>query len=370
MQRSLRLAYFAHSLQSDWNNGNAHFLRGLLRALGSSGVQVSAFEQSGAWSVENVRTEARGARSLQGFAETFSDINLQVYSTDDPHELWVERLQSIDVVILHEWNPVSLAELLLELRQDLGFTLLFHDTHHRASSSPEAFSQLRLSEFDGVLAFGKALEDVYRQRFGIRNVWTFHEAADVTNFHPIQAIEREPLIVWIGNWGDDERSKEIVEYLLQPARALAPEFKTRIYGVRYPAEGLAGLEHYGVEYAGYLPNLNAPSIYAGARLTVHVPRQQYSQVIKGIPTIRVFEALACGIPLVSAPWEDSEQLFRKKDFAMAQSPEEMFTLMQRLLRDVQLAEAQAECGLETILARHTCCHRAQQLIEICEELRP
>src|SRR5579884_2180221 len=55
MQHSLRLAYFAHSLRSDWNNGNAHFLRGLLRALRCSGAEVTAYEPESAWSIENLK---------------------------------------------------------------------------------------------------------------------------------------------------------------------------------------------------------------------------------------------------------------------------------------------------------------------------
>ena len=368
MQRSLRLAYFAHSLRSDWNNGNAHFLRGLLRALRCSGADVTAYEPESAWSIENLQAEVDGSRALGDFAATFSDLDIQTYSARETLEVWRERLRGTELVVMHEWNPSELAGLLLSLRDELGYKLLFHDTHHRASSSPESFAEFRLREFDGVLAFGRALENVYRKRFGIENVWTFHEAADTTNFHPMPEIAREPLVVWIGNWGDDERSHEIVQYLLKPAQELAPEFYTRIYGVRYSSAGLEALRTHGVEYAGYLPNLDAARAYAGAQLTVHIPRQQYSQVMTGIPTIRVFEALACGIPLVSAPWDDSEQLFRKGDFSMAYSPAEMLSAMQRLLREPRLAEDQAACGLETVLTRHTCNHRARQLTEIYEEL--
>jgi spore maturation protein CgeB len=230
-------------------------------------------------------------------------------------------------------------------------------------------AEFGLERFDDVLAFGQALEMLYRERFGIENVWTFHEAADTTNFHPHPELARDPRIVWIGNWGDDERSREICDYLLKPAAALAPEFQTRIYGVRYPAEGLNALRAHSVEHAGYLPNLDAPRVYATASLTVHIPRQQYTQAMKGIPTIRVFEALACGIPLVSAPWSDTEQLFRPGDFTMTHSPAEMLDAMRRLLREPQLAREQAERGLETVLAHHTCGHRAQQLMDIFEEIR-
>lgn len=368
MQRRLRISYFAHSVRSDWNNGNAHFLRGLLRALRCKGADVTVYEPESAWSIENLRAEKDGIRALDSFVETFSDLDVQTYSADDSNELWKERLRGTELVILHEWNPSVLARMLVELKEELGYKLLFHDTHHRASSSPESFAEFQLKDFDGVLAFGKALEMLYRERFGIQNVWTLHEAADTTNFHPLPLPSREPLIVWIGNWGDGERSKEINDYLLDPAEELAPEFRTRIYGVRYPPEGLKALRTHGVEYAGYLPNLDAPRVYAEARLTVHIPRQQYSKVMTGIPTIRVFEALACGIPLVSAPWCDAEQLFRQGDFAMAQSPAEMLEAMQQLLREPTMAEEQAACGLETVLARHTCNHRAEQLREIYEEL--
>src|SRR5579875_369669 len=160
MQRSLRVAYFAHSLRSDWNNGNAHFLRGLLRALQSEGCSVTVYEPESAWSIENLRAEDAGERALDSFAAAFSDLDIQTYAPDESDEIWTERLRGTELVILHEWNPPELAHLLLRLREKLGYKLLFHDTHHRASSSPESFAQFGLERFDGVLAFGCALERI------------------------------------------------------------------------------------------------------------------------------------------------------------------------------------------------------------------
>ncbi len=65
-----------------------------------------------------------------------------------------------------------------------------------------------------------------------------------------------------------------------------------------------------IEYRGYLPNLFSPQVYAESMVSVHIPRRQYANGLAGIPTIRVFEALACGIPLVCSPWRDEENLFR------------------------------------------------------------
>ncbi len=369
MSRSFRLAYFAHALRSDWNNGNAHFLRGLLNNLRELGHEITAYEPANEWSLENLLQEPNGQASLDQFAQLYPDLHVALYGAPEVanEAAWRTRLADTDVVILHEWNPPALAHTLLTLRDQLGFKLLFHDTHHRASSSPESIRALGIDRFDGVLAFGETLRTLYRDRLDIPNVWTLHEAADTRLFHPVPGTERTQDIVWIGNWGDNERSAEIRTFLLDPAAQLR-QFHMTIYGVRYPEDGLQALAAAGVHYGGYLPNLQAPEIYAASLLTVHVPRQQYAAAMHGIPTIRVFEALACGIPLISAPWQDTESLFREGDFTWAHSTADMASAMLHLLTRPAEAAAQAARGRETVLARHTCRHRAEQLSNILEDL--
>ena len=369
MSRKLRVAYLAHSLRSDWNNGNAHFLRGLLREMDAMGHEVLVFEPASEWSIENLRTEPRGDESLQQFAAMYPELAIRTYEAQDREAaaFWGAALHDVDVVILHEWNAPALAHLLLEVRESAEFKLLFHDTHHRASSSPEQIRLFGTDRFDGVIAFGEALRRIYHDRFGLRRVRTLHEAADTTVFKPMPGHEKRQDVVWIGNWGDDERSREIREFLLTPASRM-PDHSFTIYGVRYPADALRALDEAGVSYGGYLPNLQAPRTYAQSRLTAHVPRQQYAQAMDGIPTIRVFEALACGIPLISAPWNDSEHLFRGGDFLFARNADEMEEYVHHLLEDPAAADALAQRGLETVLARHTCRHRAEELTAICEEV--
>ena len=362
-----RIAYLAHSLRSDWNNGNAHFLRGLLRAMVALGHTVQIFEPAAGWSVQNLREESIGQQSLAAFDRTYPDLSVSTYPADADPDLWQQLLATVDVVILHEWTTPDLIQILLALRPTCGFALLFHDTHHRASSSPEEIDRLSVPHFDGVLAFGNVLRDIYRTRFHIENVWTLHEAADITIFHPLPDRLTQQDVVWIGNWGDNERSSEIREFLLEPA-TLTPSARFTIYGVRYPADGLLALEQSGVTYRGYLPNLDAPEVYAHSRLTVHIPRRQYATTMLGIPTIRVFEALACGIPLISAPWQDTEQLFRPGDMTFVTDGTAMQQAFTRLLAEPTLAADQAAQGLETILARHTCHHRALELTAICDEV--
>jgi spore maturation protein CgeB len=131
------------------------------------------------------------------------------------------------------------------------------------------------------------------------------------------------------------------------------------------------LQAAGMEYGGWLPNFVVPQVFARHRVTIHVPRRPYVSALPGIPTIRPFEALACGIPLISAPWNDVEQLFRTgSDYLVAHDGAEMRRLLRDVLNDEELAAALARNGRGTILDRHTCAHRVDELLSICGSLAP
>ncbi len=219
----------------------------------------------------------------------------------------------------------------------------------------------------GVLAFGRVVQALYLQHEWAQRAWVWHEAADSSIFYPRMAEQQAGDLVWIGNWGDNERSARLQEFLFDPVQALG--LAATIYGVRYPQEALQRLKQADIAYRGWLPNYLAPEIFAQFRLTVHIPRQPYVAALPGIPTIRVFEALACGIPLICSPWEDCEQLFTPgKDYLVVQNGDAMQRAMRMLLHDEAAAAALADHGRATILARHTCAHRVDELLAICAEL--
>jgi spore maturation protein CgeB len=361
----MRIVYFTHSLRSCWNHGNAHFLRGVLSELVARGHDVRVLEPEGAWSLANLLKD-HGPEGLARFHEHYSELSSRTYSR--PEE-GAAHAFGADLVIVHEWNDPELIAAVGRVRKRGGrFTLLFHDTHHRAVSAPEEMRAYDLDAYDGVLAFGTTLARVY-ERWGWRDrVFTWHEAADVRRFRPpVNEGTREGL-VWIGNWGDGERSGELVDFLLKPARDA--ELPLDIFGVRYPQEAKRTLAQYGARYHGWLANAAAPDVFARHLATVHVPRRFYTQVLPGIPTIRVFEALACGIPLVSAPWDDCEHLFRVgQDFLIVRDGAEMARALNDLKNVAGLRSDLARSGLETIRARHTCAHRAEELLNIVEHLR-
>jgi spore maturation protein CgeB len=312
----VRVIVFCHSLLSDWNHGNAHFLRGVCSDLVARGHAVDVYEPAAAWSLANLLAE-HGEAPLQGFARAYPQLRSTRY-----------RLDTLDLDAALAGADLALVRRIGEHRKANGhYRLLFHDTHHRAVTEPESMAAYDLRHYDGVLAFGSAIRDLYRAKGWAERAWTWHEAADARVFRPLPEEPREGDLVWIGNWGDEERTAELHEFLLR--------------------------------------------VFARHGVTVHVPRRPYVQALPGIPTIRVFEALACGIPLVSAPWDDCEGLFEPgEDFLVARNGAEMRGHLHDVLHEPRLAQALAEHGRRTILARHTCAHRVDELLEVYSEIAP
>ncbi len=356
----MRILYFTHSLASCWNHGNAHFLRGVLRDLTRRGHAVTAFEPADAWSLASLLAD-HGPAGLSAFRDAYHDLDSRTYARVDQA---LEACHDADLVIVHEWSDPALVAALGRARRSGGrFLLLFHDTHHRAVSDPDAIRAFDLDGYDGVLAFGETLAAVYRQWGWGERVFVWHEAADVTLFHPPKIEGERQGLVWIGNWGDGERTAQIEEFLLRPAAQAS--LPLDVHGVRYPTAAKALLARYGARYRGWLANPRAPEVFARHLATIHVPRRFYVERLPGIPTIRVFEALACGIPLVCAPWRDVEGLFRPGvDYLVAQDGATMTGHLRALSCDPDLRASLVAAGLETIRARHTCAHRVDELLAI------
>ena len=361
----MKIAYFTHSLRSCWNHGNAHFLRGVLSELAARGHDVRAYEPAGAWSLANLLKD-HGAEALIPYSRNYPELCSVEYG---PQTDLGELVDGADLVIVHEWNDPAIVARLGRLRGRGGrFLLLFHDTHHRAVSAPREMRAYELENYDGVLAFGEALARVYERWGWGDRVFVWHEAADIRRFHPPVGETRRSGVVWIGNWGDGERSEELVTFLLRPA--CEADLSLDVYGVRYPDEAKRVLDAFGADYHGWLPNTAVPELFARYMATVHVPRRFYTRMLPGIPTIRVFEALACGIPLVCAPWEDCEHLFHGgEDFLTVRSGAEMTSALKSLRNDPELRASLARSGLETVRSHHTCAHRVDELLAIVGRLR-
>ncbi len=363
----MRIALFYHSLISDWNHGNAHFLRGIGSELQARGHELRIFEPEDSWSRNNLLAE-HGRAAIDAFDRAFPNLKSTEYRINDLR--MDEWLDQTDIGIIHEWNDPYVISAAGECRRrNPTLRLFFHDTHHRLFTAEHEMSRFDLRNYDAVLAYGASLKDTYERLGWGKQVYVWHEAADTRTFYPRHTESKEGDVVWIGNWGDEERTEELREYFISPVHHL--RLRAKVYGVRYPQQGLRELASASIVYGGWLPNFEVPNVFARFKATVHVPRGPYINGLQGIPTIRPFEALACGIPLISAPWQDSEGLFRiGEDFLMAHDGLEMEQHLKDVVNDAALAANLARHGLETIRKRHTCAHRVDELFTIYDQLKP
>ena len=358
-------AFFYQSVISDWNHGNAHFLRGLMRALRDRGHQVVCYEQVDNWSLSNLL--AVNPRAIDDFVEKFPDLRVERYEFGPEFERWArQRLAGTDVAMVHEWNTPEVVRLVGQLCRELGVRALFHDTHYRVVLNEDYRAGLGLDQYDAILAYSPSVAERYR-RLGFERVHVLHEAADITVFAPLPRPKTTD-VVFVGNYGDGDRSDELEEYVFGPRLSL-PSLTYAVYGVRYP-EHVVSRQNNGLDitYGGWLPNVIVPSIYSAARVVLHVPRRQYVDLLPGTPTIRVFEALAAEACLISLPWQDTDRLFDAgRDYTVAHSPAEMRELIDWLCHDDAARMAFGSHGRRTILNRHTCGHRADELLKLLAE---
>ncbi|MDT0676651.1 CgeB family protein [Autumnicola musiva] len=361
----MKFVMFYHSLYSDWNHGNAHFLRGIVKELIKRGHEVDVYEPEGGWSLNNLIKD-HGAEKLDEFRKYYPTLNPQFYNPEKKLN-YENILGTADVVIVHEWNDPELVAEVGRKKEQYGYKLLFHDTHHRAVSEEESMAKYDFSNYDGALVFGEIIKKIYTEKNWVKKAWTWHEAADAELFKPDRNEDKEGDLVWIGNWGDDERTGELMEFLIKPVKELG--IKAKVYGVRYPEKAIKALEDANIEYGGWLPNYKVPEVFSKYKLTVHVPRRPYVEMLPGIPTIRPFEALSCGIPLITSPWEDSEGLFTPgEDYLIAKDGNDMGYKIAEVMKSAQLAQSLSENGRNTILSKHTCAHRVDELEKIIDEI--
>jgi len=158
MSQKLNIALFSHSMVSDWNHGNAHFLRGLMRELVRLGHTVRCYEELNSWSLASMmKSEGeRAIEAIDAFHRTYPELDIRFYKSGDSEfqQFLEDELREINVVLLHEWNDPQIVNRVLALKEKYGFIALFHDSHHRAHTRAGEILKFHLHLVDGVLAFG------------------------------------------------------------------------------------------------------------------------------------------------------------------------------------------------------------------------
>ena len=351
----MKLVIFGLTISSSWGNGHATIWRGLCNALSRTGHEVIFFEQD----VPYYATH----RDLQQ-AATYE---LALYPEWEliRQKAW-EEVASADAAILTSYCPdaESAAELILNSSVPVR---VFYDL-----DTPVTLERLRRGEkvdyippyglepFDLALSYtgGRALEEL-RKSLGARNVAPLYGSVD-PDLH--QPAPRNPQyssdLSYLGTYAPD-RQAALEQLFLEPARR-SPEKKFLIGGAQYPAEFPWSNN---IWFVRHVPPAEHPAFYCSSNLTLSVTRAAMSEM-GYCPSGRLFEAAACGTPVISDYWEGLGEFFEPgKEILIASHSSDVTDAI--LLGPDELDQI-ACAARERVLAEHTAEHRSQELLRLLE----
>jgi hypothetical protein len=252
----MRVTIFCHSLVSDWNHGNAHFLRGVCSELIARGHAVPCSSRPDAWSVPT--WSEHGERRLPASPAPIRSCTAPA-TTADTLDLDA-ALADADLVLVHEWSDHALVQAHRHAPPPTAhYRLLFHDTHHRSVTEPDSMAAYDLRHYDGVLAFGSVIRDLYRAKgWAAAPGPGTRRPTRACSIRCRDAARRRPgLDRQLGRRRTHRRTARVPA---GPVKAAAPEGASMACAT--PTACARGTERRGHPYGGWLPNYKAPEVFA------------------------------------------------------------------------------------------------------------
>ena len=265
---------FYHSLVSDWNHGNAHFLRGVARARQRRGHDVSRLRARDALEPAKPGRATTGRRRSPAFERAYPQLRSEPLRSRGARSRRV--LDGADVVIVHEWNEHDLVPRIGEHRaRGAALSCCCSTTRTIASVTDPAAWPRTICELRRRARLRRGdPRDATSSAAGppARGPGTKPRTRAFSTAHPSRAADGD--LVWVGNWGDDERTRGAPRIPDRAgASARAESAASTACATRRSAPRRS--RRAGIEYGGWLPNYAVPDVFARYTVTVHIPRRPY-----------------------------------------------------------------------------------------------
>jgi spore maturation protein CgeB len=339
------------SITSSWGNGHATTYRGLVRALHERGHRVRFLERDVPWYAENRDLP----RPPYGSTELYA-------SLEELDDRFRPAIAEADLVIVGSFVPEGRA-VATWVQRHRGDLAAFYDIDTPATLAAvragdcEYLDRRLIPGFDFYLSFtgGPTLVRLERE-FGARRAFPLYCSFDPQHYFP-EAQEQRWDLGYMGTYSED-RQPALQRLLLEPA-GRSPERRFVVAGPLYPA---ATTWPANVERIEHLGPAEHRAFYCRQRFTLNVTRAAMSAAGHS-PSVRLFEAAACGVPIISDPWPGLETFFTPgRELLVARTAEDTLRTLTAIGPDeaVRLG-ARAR---RRVLASHTAEHRAQELESI------
>ena len=346
----MKLVVLGLSLTSSWGNGHATTFRALLAAFARRGHDILFLERDVPWYAAH-RDEP---------APTYC--RLALYPDLAALEQWREQIASADAVIVGSYVPDGVAVSRLVQQWARGTTAFYDiDTPvtlaKLAREDFEYVSPEVIPGFDTYLSFtGGPTLDLLEEKYGSPAARALYCSVDDARYRPTGAAKKWDLS-YLGTYSPD-RQPTLDRLLLEPARR-APDKSFVVAGPQYPAD-IAWPAN--VERIDHLPPAQHADFYSASRATLNVTRAD--MIAAGwSPSVRLFEAAACGTAIVSDRWAGIEDVLTPdREILLADTADDVAAALARADLD-----AIGAAGRARVLAAHTADHRAAELEDYLRE---
>lgn len=354
----MKLVIFGLTISSSWGNGHATFWRALGRALARRGDRILFFERDVPYYASH--------RDFTGSP----GVDLVLYSDwEEVRRQAQAALSDADVAMVTSYCPDAIAASDRVLSSPARLRVFYDlDTpvtleRIRAGAPVAYLPKQGLGDFDLVLSYagGAALTEL-QKRLGARQVAPLYGCVDPLAHHPVPPVDAYRAdLSYLGTYAAD-RQEALKQLFLDPARRL-PRRRFLLGGSQYPNDFPWTANLF---YLRHVPPPDHPAFYGSSRLTLNVTRRP--MVESGYcPSGRLFEAAACGVPILSDAWEGLDQFFESgTEILIARSTEEAVAAIES--PDERLSKI-ARSARERALAAHTGARRADDLAEALEGAR-
>jgi spore maturation protein CgeB len=343
------------SITSSWGNGHATNYRALARALVERGHELAFLERDVPWYASNrdLPEPPHGRTVLYG-------------SVDELRAMHERAVAEADLVVVGSYVPDGRAVGAWVQSVARGMTAFYDiDTPVTvaalAEGTCEYLDPALIPGFDLYLSFtGGPTLDVLRDRYGARQPVAFLCLVDPDAYRPLDLPRRWDL-GYLGTYSDD-RQPVLDRLLLEPARR-RPDLRFVVAGPQYPSDVDWPAN---VERIEHLAPVEHPAFYAAQRLTLNVTRADMVRA-GWSPSVRLFEAAACAVPVVSDRWEGLTELFPEKEaILVADTTDDVLAALDAV--DEGRRAAMGDAARSIVLGAHTARHRVAQLEALVGEL--
>ena len=350
----MKIVVYGLTITSSWGNGHATTYRSLLKALARRGHHISFVEKDVEWYRSNRDLPSPGFCTV----ELYED-----WSKEEAHLLGISA--DADAVIVGSYFPDAIAAS-QALFAHVNCPVLFYDIDTpitlgrlRENGATEYLAPQLIPHYAAYLSFtsGPALYEL-EHTFGARRAIAFFCSVDPEIYHPAQQQPRfQCALSYLGTYASDRQGKLMT--LLNQAAIQLPHERFIVAGPQYPAD-LTWSNN--VHCMVHIAPPHHPAFYSSSRFTLNLTRDD--MVAAGYsPSVRLFEASACGAAILSDPWPGIEQFLTPGEEVLLPSSAQDVVHILSEISDEQRRRI-GERARERMLANHTSDHRALELEQI------